>query len=65
MVSVFSVDANRLTLVTLDTDPFFLPILVILGLESSIFVILIDLDVFEEFPAASVAVRVKKSLTVP
>ena len=35
IVSVFSVDERKLTLVTLAVEPFFLPILVIEGLASS------------------------------
>ena len=64
-VSVFSEDDNKVTLVIPAVEPFFLPILVILGLASSVLAILTVIVEVDWLPAASEAVRVKFWLTVP
>ena len=65
IVSVFSAEEVKVTLVTPAVVPFFLPILLILGAASSVFWIrIVSVDV-EELPAASVAVRVKLLSTEP
>ena len=65
IVSVFSAEEVNVTLVTPAVVPFFLPMLLILGLASSVFwILMVRVDV-EELPAASVAVRVKLLSTAP